>query len=91
MEMIPRQSKVLHPESLFEVTMLAALERGTLQNQLFDNPQSVTQNYMRTFIGAFLRLTPVKRTLMSDLFRSAFLSSARGIAKIQGKDWMLDI
>jgi hypothetical protein len=51
----------------------------------------MTQNYMRIFIGAFLRLTPVKRTLMSDLFRSAFLSSARGIARIQGKGWMLEI
>ena len=52
-EMIPRESKVLHPESLFEVTMLAALERGTLQNQMFDNPQSVPQNYIRTFTGHF--------------------------------------
>ena len=91
MEMIPRGSKVLHPESLFEVIMLAALERGTLQNQLFDNPQSITQNYMRTFIGAFLNLAPVKQSLMSNLFRSAFLSSAKSIARIQGKGWMLDL
>lgn len=91
MGMIPRGKKVLHPESLFEATMLAALERGTLQNQVFDNPQSITQNYMRSFVGAFLRLAPVKQALMSDLFRSAFLSSARGIAKMQGKGWMLDL
>ncbi len=91
MEMIPRSSKVLHPETLFEVTMLAALERGTLQNQLFDNPQSITQDYMRGFTGAFLKLTPVRRALMSNIFRSAFLSSAKGIARIQGKGWMLDI
>lgn len=91
MEMIPRESKVLHPESLFEVTMLAALERGTLQNQLFDNPMSITQDYMRTFVGAFLKLTPVKQALMSNIFRSSFLSSARSIARIQGKGWMLDL
>jgi hypothetical protein len=71
--------------------MLAALERGTLQNQLFDNPQSITQNYMRTFTGAFLKLNPVKQALMSNIFRSAFLSSARVIARIQCKGWMLDL
>ena len=91
LEMIPRESRVLHPESLFEITMLSSLERGTLQNQLFDNPGSVTQEFMRSFIGAFLRLPPVKRTLMSDLFRSTFLSAAKVVAKLQGKAWMLDI
>jgi ferredoxin len=89
--MINRGVRVIHPETTFERIILLSLERGNLQNQIFDNPQSMTQNYMRIFIGAFLRLTPVKRTLMSDLFRSAFLSSARGIARIQGKGWMLEI
>ncbi len=89
--MINRGVRVIHPETTFERIILLSLERGNLQNQIFDNPQSMTQNYMRIFIGAFLRLTPVKRTLMSDLFRSAFLSSARGIARIQGKGWMLDL
>ncbi|HHO77163.1 MAG TPA: 4Fe-4S dicluster domain-containing protein [Deltaproteobacteria bacterium] len=90
-EMIPRKSSVIHPESLFEITMLSSLERGTLQNQLFDNPESVTQEVMRSFMGAFLRLPTVKKTLMSDMFRSTFLSTAKGIAKLQGKGWMLDI
>ena len=89
--MITRGVRVIHPETTFERIILLSLERGNLQNQIFDNPQSMTQNYMRIFIGAFLRLTPVKRTLMSDLFRSVFLSSARGIARIQGKGWMLEI
>ncbi|MCX6675470.1 MAG: 4Fe-4S binding protein, partial [Methanothrix sp.] len=89
--MINRGVRVIHPETTFERIILLSLERGNLQNQIFDNPQSMTHNYMRIFIGAFLRLTPVKRTLMSDLLRSAFLSSARGIARIHGKGWMLDL
>jgi ferredoxin len=89
--MINRGIRVIHPETTFERIILLSLERGNLQNQIFDNPQSMTQNYMRIFIGAFLRLAPIKRTLMSDLFRSAFLSSARGIARIQGNGWMLDL
>ncbi len=90
-EMIPRENRVIHPESLFEVIMMAALERGTLQNQLFDNPLSITQHYMRTFVGAFLKLESIKQVFMSNLFRSIFLSSARGIARMQGKRWMLDL
>jgi len=90
-DMVNRGSRVIHPETTFERIILLSLERGNLQNQIFDNPGSVTQKYMRSFIGAFLRLPAVKKTLMSDLFRSTFLSSAKGIARLQGKAWMLDI
>lgn len=89
--MINRGTRVIHPETTFERIILLSLESGNVQNVIFDNPRSVTQKYMRAFIGAFLRLPPVKKTLMSDLFRSAFLSSARGVARIQGRGWMLDL
>jgi Na+-translocating ferredoxin:NAD+ oxidoreductase RNF subunit RnfB len=90
-KMIDSPKRPIHPESLFEVTMLSALERGTLQNQLFDNPQSMTQKFARIFVGAFLKLSPVKKALMSDLFRSTFLSSARMVARLQGKGWMVEL
>lgn len=89
--MVSRESKVIHPESIFEAMILSSLERGTLQNQLFDNPQSMTHDVMRSFLGAFFRQPAVKKTLLSDLFRSAFLGSARFAAKIQGKGWMVNI
>jgi hypothetical protein len=38
-----------------------------------------------------MKLLPVKKALMSDMFRSTFLSSAKTIARLQGKGWMLDI
>jgi hypothetical protein len=71
--------------------MLSSLDRGNLQNQIFDNPQSITQEIMRTFIGGFLRLSPVKRALMSDLLRSSFLNFMKIGAKIQGKGWMTEL
>jgi ferredoxin len=89
--MINRSSRVIHPETTFERIILLSLERGNLQNQIFDNPESMTQEVMRSFVGGFLRLPPVKKALMSDMFRSTFLSSARTIARLQGKGWMLDI
>jgi ferredoxin len=89
--MINRGSRVIHPETTFERIILLSLERGTIQNQIFDNPHSVTQKFMRSFIGGFLRLSPVKKALMSDAFRSTFLSTAKVVATMQGKGWMLDI
>jgi ferredoxin len=89
--MAPRGKRVIHPESAFERIMLQSLDRGTLQNQIFDNPQSISQEFMRTLIGGFLRLSPVKRALMSDQLRSSFLSFMKMGATMQGKGWMTDL
>jgi len=89
--MVHRGKRIIHPETVFERIMLSSLERGNLQNQIFDNPQSITQEFMRTFIGGFLRLSPVKRALMSDLFRSSFLNFMKMGAKMQGKEWMTEL
>lgn len=68
-----RKQKVFHPEDTFERVILQCLERGTLQNLMFDNPQSITHSFMRGFVGGFLKLPPVKKALMSDTLRSSFL------------------
>jgi len=74
-KLVKRKQRVIHPETTYERLMLQCLERGTLQNQLFDNPQSITQKAMRAVVGGFLRLPPVKKALMSDMLRSKFLAS----------------
>jgi ferredoxin len=72
-----REQRVFTPEDSFERVILQCLERGTLQNQLFDDPTSMTQSHLRAVIGAFLKLSPVKRALMSDTLRSRFLDAMR--------------
>lgn len=89
--MVRRGKRTIPPETMFEATLLATLERGTLQNQLFDDPQSITQHFMRTFIGAFLRLEPLKRALLSETLRSSFLSFMKKGAALQGRGWMTDL
>jgi Pyruvate/2-oxoacid:ferredoxin oxidoreductase delta subunit len=74
MKLVKREQKVFHPENTFERVILQALERGTLQNLLFNNPGSMTHSFMRGFVGGFLRLPPVKKALISDKYRSRFLS-----------------
>jgi ferredoxin len=85
MKLHRRAQRVLHPENVFEKTILQCLERGTLQNQLFDDPGNKTQAFMRGLLGGFLRLPPVKQALMSDQLRSAFLAALTKGATIQGK------
>ena len=86
-----REKRVLHPETTFERVILQSLERGTLQNQIFDNPQSITQKFMRGFVGGFLRLPPVKAALMSDMMRSSFLNAMTNGIRKQGKEWVAEI
>jgi len=91
LKLIKREKRVIHPETTFERTILQCLERGTLQNQIFDNPQNITQKMMKGFVGGFLKLNPVKRALMSDKLRSSFLESMKkGVIK-QGKPWLIEL
>ena len=89
--LVKREKRVLHPETTFERVILQCLERGTLQNQIFDNPQSITQKFMRGFVGGFLRLPPVKAALMSDILRSSFLKAMAGGVQKQGKEWITEM
>lgn len=89
--LVKREKRVLHPETTFERVILQSLERGTLKNQLFDNPQSISQKFMRGLVGGFLRLPPVKATLMSDMLRSSFLNFMTTGVKMQGKGWVAEI
>ena len=86
-----RGTRVIHPETTFERIMLQSLERGTLQNQIFANPQSVNEKFVHAFVGGFLKLTPVKKALMSDMLRSKFLAAMKDGVQKQGKGWLLDI
>ncbi|MBF0397718.1 MAG: 4Fe-4S dicluster domain-containing protein [Desulfobacterales bacterium] len=83
-----RNQRVLHPETTFERVILQSLERGTLHNQIFDNPQNIGQKVMSGILGGFLKLPSVKKALMSDTLRSRFLKSMEFGLKLQGKGWM---
>jgi len=91
MKLAPRAHRVLYPETVFERVILGNLERGTLQNQLFDDPGSAGHEFMRAFVGGFLKLNPVKRALMSEKLRSRFLAVMKKGVALQGKGWILDM
>lgn len=90
-KMATRKQRVLHPENTFEKAILKHLEMGTLQDQLFNNPGSITQKVLRGIMGGFLRLSPVKRAIMSDRLRSSFFKLMEKGAKMQGKEWLTEL
>ncbi len=91
LRLVKRDRRVLHPETTFQRVILQCLERGTLQNQIFDNPGSLSQSFLRGVVGGFLRLSPVKKALMSDALRSTFLKMMETGVKLQGKGWATEI
>ncbi len=91
LRMVKRGQRVLHPGTTFEKAILKHLERGNLQDQLFTNPGSISQKVLRGVLGGFLRLSPVKRALMSDVLRSSFLSLMKRGATLQGKGWLTEL
>jgi ferredoxin len=91
LKLIPRKKRVIHPETTFERVILQCLERGTLQNQIFGNPEKLTQKIMKGFVGGFLRLSPVNRVLMSDKLRSSFLDKMKSGAVKQKKEYLMEM
>jgi Na+-translocating ferredoxin:NAD+ oxidoreductase RNF subunit RnfB len=86
-----RGQRVIHPETTFERLILQCLERGTLQNQIFDDPGRIDHKFMRAFVGGFLRLAPVKQALLSDRMRSRFLDAMKGAVRKKGRGWALQV
>jgi Na+-translocating ferredoxin:NAD+ oxidoreductase RNF subunit RnfB len=89
--LVKRKQRVIHPETTFERLMLQCLEKGTLQNQIFANPGSIGEKFIRSFVGGFLRLSPVKKALMSDTLRSRFLDAMKQGVVRQGKGWLTEV
>lgn len=89
LKLIRRKKRVIHPETTYERIILQCLERGTLQHQIFGNPEKISQKIMKGLVGGFLKLPPVKRSLMSDKLRSSFLDAMKKGARKQNKDFLL--
>ncbi len=81
----PRRRRVLHPENTFERVILMALDRGTLEHLIFDGPNRNAPEFLRGFVGGFLRLGVVQQALLGDRLRSVFLRTITRLAGAGGK------
>jgi Pyruvate/2-oxoacid:ferredoxin oxidoreductase delta subunit len=71
----PRPKRVLTPVDTVHRTVVMAVERGTLQNLIFDNQVLESHRALAAVLGAVLRLPPVKRSLAAGLLKSRYVAA----------------
>jgi Pyruvate/2-oxoacid:ferredoxin oxidoreductase delta subunit len=68
-----RPERVVTPVSSAHRAVLMAIERGKLQNLIFDNHALASHRAMAAVLGAILKLPPAKRLMASEQMRSKYL------------------
>lgn len=74
LKMKQRKERVLVPETTIERVIHMAIERGKLQNLLFDENEGITYKALNRFFGVIANLPPVKKKLAEKQLRSRFVS-----------------
>jgi ferredoxin len=69
----PRGERVITPVDSTHKVVRMAIERGTLQDLIFDNRAMTSHRAMAAILGVILRLPPIKRTLASEQVKSRYL------------------
>ncbi len=69
----PRPERVITPVDTLHRTVLMAIERGKLQDCIFDNRALFSHRAMAAVLGAILRLPPAKQVLATEQMRSRYL------------------
>ena len=75
----PRDQRVITPVNSAHRTVLMALERGKLQDLIFDNQAMASHRAMAAILGVILDLPAVKQTLAKRQMRSRYLDRLLGI------------
>ena len=70
-----RPARVVTPVDTLHRTVLMAIERGRLQDCIFDNRALASHRAMAAILGVILRLPPTKQVLASEQMRSRYLVS----------------
>lgn len=68
-----RDKRIFTPVNTVHKLILEAIETDTLHHLIFDNQAFYSHRFMSAFMGAFLKLPPVKQILISDTFQSKYL------------------
>ncbi len=71
----PRPERVITPVDTLHRTVLMAIERGKLQDCIFDNQALASHRAMAAILGVILRLPPTKQVLATRQFRSRYLAT----------------
>lgn len=74
----PRTQRVLTPVTTAHRAVLMAIERGKLQNLIFDNQAHRNHRAMAAILGVILKLPPIKQVMASRQMKSRYLDRLMG-------------
>jgi len=75
LKLVSRKIRTITPVDSVHRIVLMAVERGKLQNLIFDNQAFFSHRAMAAILGAILKLPPIKQALANKQFRSRYLIS----------------
>lgn len=70
-----RPQRVITPINSVHKTVVMAIERGKLQNLIFDNQALYSHRAMAAILGAILKMPPLKQALASRQLKSVYLDT----------------
>ena len=68
-----REKRVITPVNSVHRVVLMAVERGNLQNLIFDNQVLASQRALAAVLGAILKMPPLKQAMASQQMKSRYL------------------
>jgi len=71
----PRAQRVISPVNSSHRAIVMAIERGKLQNLIFDNQVSKSHRALAALLGVILRLPPIKQAMASQQMKSRYLEA----------------
>lgn len=74
-EMVRRPVQIITPVNSTHRFVAQAIEKGTLQNLIFDNQAFANHRAMAAVLQVILKLPPLKQALASKQFKSVYLDS----------------
>ena len=77
-----RAERVITPLNSTHKAVLMAIERGNLQNLIFDNRALVSHRAMAAVLGVILKLPPLKQAMASRQLKSRYLEALIGRLKL---------
>jgi ferredoxin len=75
LRLVTRSERVITPLNSAHKAVLMAIERGKLQNLIFDNQALASHRVMAAVLGVILQLPPVKQAMASKQMKSRYLET----------------
>lgn len=71
--LVPRPERIITPLDSTHRAVIMAVERGKLQNLIFDNQALLSHRAMAAVLGVILKLPPLKQAMAAEQMKSRYL------------------